>query len=218
MVAGLMNVDAELSSRVAEGLGMELPEPLPRALADPPEPEVMQSTALSLRARPGDGSVRTRKIALLVADGVDAAEMQALHDALLERGAVPIFVADRLGRIETKSAKSLQADGTMKTHPAVLFDALVLPSGDGAISALLESDAAIEYVREQYRHCKPILALRGASALLDAARIPPRLPDGSGDPGLLVVTGQDRETVIEAFEHAIGRHRHFERQLAANPD
>ena len=43
MVAGLMNVDRELASKVAAGLGIDLPEPLPRVLARPAKPEITKS-------------------------------------------------------------------------------------------------------------------------------------------------------------------------------
>ena len=71
MVASLVNASAELAQRVADGLGMALPAALPKALAAPVAPEVRKSPALSLMARPGDGSVRTRKVAILVAYGID---------------------------------------------------------------------------------------------------------------------------------------------------
>ncbi len=218
MVAGLMNVDTGLASRVAQGLGIDLPDPLPRVLNKLPKPEVDQSPALSLRARPGDGSIRTRKIALLVADGVDADAVQAMHDAMLEHGAVPVYVAGRLGPVEPAAGSTLQADATMELQPPVLFDALVLPAGQAAVAALLEDEMAIDFVKNIYRHCKPILALDGASALLEAAHVPPMLPDGSGDPGVLVVSGQDHATVVDAFVQAVGRHRHFEREAAIKPD
>jgi hypothetical protein len=47
----------------------------------PPVPEIKESPALSLFARPGDGSISTRKIAILVADGVTG-DLKALHDGL----------------------------------------------------------------------------------------------------------------------------------------
>ena len=43
MVAGLRNVDEQLASRVAQGLGIKLPDPLPRVLAKPAKPEVTRS-------------------------------------------------------------------------------------------------------------------------------------------------------------------------------
>ena len=90
---------------------------------------------------------------------------------------------------------------------------MVLPGGPAAADPLRNSGQAMEFLRTQYRHCKAILALEGSSSLLEAAGIPPMLPDGNGDPGVLVVGGQDETTVAEAFIRAIARHRHFERQI-----
>ena len=55
--------------QVAEGLGIEVPKAQPAARPRNMKPEVKTSPALSLFARPGDGSIRTRNIALLVAHG-----------------------------------------------------------------------------------------------------------------------------------------------------
>src|SRR5690606_34153595 len=82
-VAMLRNVSDDLARRVAEGLGMAtLPSPLPLALENPPEPEIMQSPPLSLMARPGEGGIATRTIAILVADGVDTAAVEAFIDGI----------------------------------------------------------------------------------------------------------------------------------------
>ena len=213
MVAGLMNVDRDLASRVAQGLGIDLPDPLPRALAKPARAEVTSSGALSLRSRPGDGSIRTRKVALLVADGVDSTELQSIYDALTAQGAVATYVGHRLGALQSASSDAIEVEITMETAPSVVFDALVLPSGKTAIETLSNSGQAMEFLKLQYRHCKPILALEGASALLEGAGISPKLPDGSGDPGLLIVKGRVDATFADAFVKAIARHRHFERQM-----
>ena len=213
MVAGLLNVDRDLASRVAQGIGIDLPEPLPRVLAKPLTPEVTSSGALSLFSRPGDGSIRTRKVALIVADGVDSSELQPIYDALAGQGAVATYVGHRLGAVQSVSGGAIEVEITMETAPAVLFDALVLPSGKAAIEVLGRSGQAMEFIKLQYRHCKPILALKGAGALLEGAGISPTLPDGSADPGLVVLEEQGDGEVAEAFVQAIARHRHFERQM-----
>jgi len=65
MVAGLRNASEDLAICVAQGLDIDpLPEPLPKALQEPARPEIALSPAPSLTARSGDGSVRTRNIAL----------------------------------------------------------------------------------------------------------------------------------------------------------
>ncbi len=70
VVATLRNVSEELAAGVAAGLGMPLPEALPRALQRPPRPEVATSPSLSLMARPGDGGIATRHVAILIDDCV----------------------------------------------------------------------------------------------------------------------------------------------------
>ena len=82
MVAGLRNVAAELAERVAAGLGFAVPEALPKVLSRTPRAEVQSSPSLSLLARPGDGSIATRRIAIIVADGVDGEPLRRLHAAL----------------------------------------------------------------------------------------------------------------------------------------
>src|SRR5687767_890611 len=92
MVAGLRNVAEELAQAVADGLGMALPQALPKAIERSTRPEVASSPALSLFARPGETGILTRRIAILVADGIEGTSVTALHQALNAQGAVPRFV------------------------------------------------------------------------------------------------------------------------------
>jgi hypothetical protein len=53
----------------------------------------------------------TRRIAVLVADGVPGADLKALHEGLAAQGAVPRFVSARLGTVESPMelrSKSMQ--------------------------------------------------------------------------------------------------------------
>src|SRR6202034_1877952 len=63
MVSSLRNVSDKLASAVAEGLGIELPEAMPRAIKRVPKAEVPVSKALSLLALPGEGGIATRTVA-----------------------------------------------------------------------------------------------------------------------------------------------------------
>ncbi|WP_343795012.1 catalase-related domain-containing protein, partial [Sphingomonas trueperi] len=54
MLSSLVNVSRELAAEVAVGLGMRVPEPMPRAIDEPEAPEVTVSRALSLMALPGE--------------------------------------------------------------------------------------------------------------------------------------------------------------------
>jgi catalase len=208
VVAMLVNVADELASQVADGLGMtSIPEPLPKAIEPAREPEVESSQALSLLARPGDGSIRTRRVAILVADGVDDATRD-LQAGLLEQGAVPRMIGPSLGAVPTAAGAHIEVEATFENSPSVLFDAVAIPDG-GAADALAAIGPALEFVKDQYRHCKPILAIGSGSGLLSKAGVPLRLPSGKSDPGLLVVEGG--ADALEPFVRAIAKHRHFER-------
>ena len=215
MVASLRNVSEDLARQVAAGLGISLmPPAMPRALAKPSTPEVTRSPALSLMARPGDGSIAGRKIALLIAPGVVANSLKQLHAALLAQGAVPRWVAPRLGLIATAEGGDLQADASLENEPGFLFDALVLPDGTEAVKVLARDAHTMEFIRDQYRHCKSMLVFGASEALLVQAGVPLQLPDGQADPGLVMAAaaeGPEVDAAISAFIKAIARHRHPER-------
>ncbi|MBA2305509.1 MAG: catalase, partial [Acidobacteria bacterium] len=212
MVSGLMNVAPELAEAVATGLGMrELPTPMPKALARDITPEVRASPSLSLFARPGDGSIRTRRVAILVADGCDGAPLAALVNRLTAEGAVPRFVSTRLGSVTTANGDAIEVDVSMEAAPSVLYDAVVLPAGKDAVRALRNDGRTLEFVKDQYRHCKPLLAIGEGADLLQACGVPLTLPNGDPDPGL-VVTPADGRGYVDAFVQAIAKHRHFERE------
>jgi len=211
MVSGLMNVDQGLAEQVAKGLGMRtLPPPMPKVLKTDVTPEVETSEALSLMARPGDGSIAARRVALLVADGADAASLATIAAALVAAGAVPRLVGATLGEVALAGG-ARQADTTVAAMPSVLWDAVVIPDGADAIDRLGVDGRVLEFVKDQYRHCKPMLALGAGADLLKKAGVPLTLKSGEADPGLLLARAGD-DAVAGAFIAALARHRHFERE------
>ena len=213
MVSSLLNVSKELAMALAKDLGIELPEPMPRAIKAPPKPEIASSPALSLKALPGDGGIATRKIAILLADGIESGPITDLIEALTGADAVTRLLGTRLGSVRTEDGEPLEIDATLENSPAVLFDALVLPGGSEAVDALCLDGHALEFVKDQYRHCKTILALGDSAEILSKAGIPLTLPSGDADPGLLIEGQEGVDASTESFIAAIGRHRHVERDL-----
>jgi catalase len=213
VVAMLLNVDQTLAKTLADQLGIPLPEPLPRALKRAAPPEVEVSRALSLFALPGDGRIQTRRIAILVADGVDGEAARALHGGLSAQGAVPRFVAARLGTVAAEDGGTLEVEVTLETMPSVLFDAVVVPGGKDAVKKLGNIGHAAEFLKDQYRHAKPILAVGAGAALVENAGIPAVLPSGQPDPGVLIVAQGGAAKALPLFVKAIARHRHHEREM-----
>ncbi|WP_041376637.1 catalase [Polaromonas naphthalenivorans] len=212
-VSMLRNASEALAKKVAEGLGMDtLPDAMPLALAQPAKPEVTVSPPLSLMARPGDGSIKARKIALLVAPGVMGESMAQVQAALLAEGAVPRLVAPHIGSVATAEGKTLDADASLENEPGFLFDALVLPDGQAAVDALAKDGHTMEFIKDQYRHGKTILALGAASALLEKAGVPATLPDGKPDVGLIIAPSGSAADAVATFIKGIALHRHPERE------
>jgi catalase len=101
----------------------------------------------------------------------------------------------------------------MENEPGFLFDAVVLPEGDEAVSALAANGLTAEFVQNVYRHCKPLVAFGASTSLLDSLGISPQLPDGRADEGVVFSTNyRNTEDTVKAFLSALMRHRHFERE------
>ena len=215
-VSMLRNASEALAKRVAADLGMPiLPDAMPRALESPAAPEITESPALSLLFRPGEQGIRARKVAMLLADGVSGDSLMAAHAALGAAGAVPKLIAPRIGLVKTAEGNSLMADASLETEPGFLFDALVLPDGQEAVAALSRNAKTMEFIRDQYRHCKSILVMGASTALMSKAGIPDTLPSGQADSGIVFSSsdqGVSPASAVKAFIQAIAKHRHFERE------
>ena len=213
MVASHVNVSAELAAVVADGLGIDVPPALPRVLQKPAQPEVSHSPALSLTALPGAAGIRSRKIALLVANGVAGAPISALQAALRAAGAVPVLVAPKLGAVQTVDGVALAADATLENCASVLFDAVVLPAGAAGVALLAKQPQTLPFVTEQYRHGKTLLALGESDCLLAQAGVSATLPSGAADAGVLLASADDLPGSSDAFMHAVSLHRHPAREV-----
>jgi catalase len=233
VVAVLRNVDEPLAQTVADGLGMVLPAAQPRALATPAASPVEASPALSLLARPGDGRLDGRRVALLAADGIESGALRTVREALLQRHVVARVVAPRLGLLRTIEGEPLAVEATVEAMPSVLWDAVVVAGGPEALPALLADGQVLEFLRDQWRHAKPMLVLGRDATLLRAAGIPvaPEAPGlvFAGEPPAedddmpdeadvaAPAQGPGVEALVQRFVEALTQHRHFARELDPPP-
>ena len=215
MLSSLVNVSPELAATIAAGLGMAVPPAMPRVLAKTATPEVTLSAALSLTGLPGDGGIRTRSVAILVADGVDGDSIAAASGALRAAGATVHLIAPRLGTVTPTHGDPFEATGTLENPAPVLFDGLVLPDGAAGVKALGRHVEVMDFIANQYRHGKTILALGGSKALLDRAGVAATLANGDPDPGILMDSAAKAERAVAGYITALARHRHPEREAGA---
>lgn len=126
---------------------------------------------------------------------------------------MPRFVGARLGRVKVSVGDPIDVEISLEAAPSVLFDAVVIPDGAVAIAMLAKRGHALEFLKDQYRHCKPILALGAGRELLAKAGVPEELSSGGADPGVLRFPGDSAELALPKFVEAIAKHRHFAREI-----
>lgn len=101
--------------------------------------------------------------------------------------------------------------------PSVTFDAVAIPGGRKAVKLLAGVGNTAEFLKDQYRHAKAILALGAGAGLVEQAGTPPNLPSGKPDPDMLVGRHRGAKEALADFTKAIARHRHFERAMDPPP-
>lgn len=211
VVSMLLNVSEELARGVAEGLGMPLPERMPSARLVNTKPEVTRSEKLSLTAFPSRTGIRARQIAIVVGAQSDAEQVVSISERLIAEGAIVRLVAPHVGLQAGSGDYLLDADASFENHPGYLFDAVVVADGEAGLSQLARDDMALEFVADQYRHYKPILALGAGQGLLQKVT---GQESEAAIPGVIVAERYD-DNMMARFIENVTRHRHFDRKLTA---
>ncbi len=227
----LSHIDKSLAKRVADGLGFAVPAkvdgPLNQSIPADGDPkdfqprgykELKPSPALSM-ANTMKGSIATRKIALLMADGFDDVSFAALKKALTTGGATVKVVAPRQGAIRSTKGDGVTADFSLFNCASVLFDAVAVVGGRASVDALVSEGAAIHFVEEAFKHYKAVCAigegvdLLAASRLQAAEKVEFRAAKHSTEKHGLVFGPTSAATKVAAdFVRAIGEHRHWSRE------
>jgi catalase len=220
MVDNLAHVDLKLATRVAAPLGITAPDPKAAAgrlgfRAHRISNKVDEDPALSMLGRSGAG-VKTRKIAILVADGVEAASLKRLQQDLSDAGAVCKLVAPHLGSVSTATGRQLTVDLTFANTASVMFDAVLIPGGSQSAAALSAMGDAVHFVLEAYKHCKTICALNDGAQLLSTLGFElDKNQDVIAVPTAGVIMADARKVadgqVSQDFIAAIALHRHWDR-------
>jgi len=235
MLVQLAQVDTSLANRVGQGLGLEVPKkndgPLNRSLPADAKPAALQpvdgkapidkSPALSMQDTVKD-TMRTRRVAVLLADGFDSASVDPVRKALEAAGGVVKVVAPRLGNIAAADGSTRLADLSLLTGSSVLFDAVYVAGGRASTGLLSKDPRALEFIGEAYKHCKAIYAV-GEGVDLYAAAKPSYAPHGKPvegtklviEEGVVLTRGAATKAATAAFIEAIAEHRHWGREPLA---
>ena len=214
----LNQIEEDLASKVAKGLGMEIPTeidtPLNQAIGadadvekhQPPQKKVYldKSEALSQTHLSGN-SIVSRKIAALVSDGFDGEALMNMKNALEEKGAIIQLVATHGGTVTCDKGKNHQVDAALLTTESVLFDAIFVPGGEESVKDLLAEAKAKKFINESLMHCKAIAVSKEGEQLLDATYG----KDFKDDQAVFINQSADD------FAKAIANHRNWNREEKA---
>jgi catalase len=220
---GILNqISMGLADKVAAGLGILVPQkpeqPMNRSFGADTDPQTVQpvkvessikkSKALSME-NTVKNSIKTRKIAALIADGFDANEFKAMKEALEAEGAMLKTVAPRLGAVSDANGKAaLAADYSFLTAASVFFDAVYVPGGAASISALEGEPDAYHFVSEAFRHCKAIAATGEGIGFVGETFA------GKAEDDEALILEKDAGKAAKNFVKAIAQHRNWNREIA----
>nr|WP_298164826.1 catalase [uncultured Pseudomonas sp.] len=198
----LANIDMTLATRVALNIGVAPPmgptvRSRPRALLV--SPALSQANLLS-------GSIGARSVAVLIADGFDAQDVESIRTALRRERASAVLIGLTDAPVSAADGTVLLPEAALASMPSTLFDALFVPGGMAASHCLARNDDALAYLLEAYKHLKAIALCTTAARLARELTL-------EADEGLLC--GGTAEALASAFMAAISRHRIWSRATAA---
>ncbi|TXD97661.1 catalase [Psychrobacter frigidicola] len=166
MLGHLINIDESLANRVADALGMELPEaPTPQApIQDLPESKAVQTIGVTPKTLNG------RMVGILVAKGSKRSEIEKYESAAKVEGASVKIVAP--GReVVLDDGTRIQSDERIEGAPSVLFDAVVSIIMPEQAKKLAHDSSTLDWFTDAYVHCKAI-AYCGATDEFILSKLP----------------------------------------------
>lgn len=131
----------------------------------PPEPKRKGHGKTTIRISqmdfvPEKPLIKSRRIAILVADGFEMDVVEGLRAALKLGSASTFIIGPRRGKIAGATGTiSVTADHHFEGQRSTLFDALFIAPGAKSAEVLKKNGRVIHWIREAFGHCKAIGAL-----------------------------------------------------------
>ncbi|XXN64705.1 catalase HPII [Enterobacter ludwigii] len=207
VVDHLLQIDVTLAQAVATNLGLKLSDEQLKTAPPKDVNGLQKDDSLSLYAQPS-GDIKGRQVALLLSDGVKAADVLAILQALKAQGVHAKILAAHMGQVLADDGSVLPVDATFTGLPSLTFDAVIVP--DGNIDALLLSGDARYFLLEAYKHLK-VIGLSG-----DARRFKAQfnVQDNEAEEGL-VEDVKAEGTFMADFLSLMASHRVWSRSKKA---
>lgn len=231
MVERLCDISLELAQAVAEKVGAPTPTKAKRQNHGKKAKGLSQTdfTPEALGLAP---TIASRGVALIIADGFNLTEYEAVKAVLSAEGAFCFTIGPkRQPVIPAGGGKGVAPDHHFEGMRSTMFDSLYIPGGEH-VSTLMKQGRVIHWIREAFGHCKAIGATGEAVKLVQTAvgiegMIFSTNADvvdsygvvtagGLGKPGgvkegLKMLKGA--KNFLDAYAFNISQHRNFQREL-----
>lgn len=162
-----------------------------------------------------DAALNARRVAVLVGDGLDEVQLDAVRRVLEADGAQVDVVSNRPGPLQGLSGGQVAVDHHWLDMPSVMFDAVYIPGGDASVDTLRKDPDALTFVQEAYAHGKSLAATGEGVGLLN--EVTPAHSAEAAVPGVVTDAHADAlARVAEDFVAAIIKDRHWRRQESAD--
>ncbi len=226
MLGHLVKINDVLAAQVGRALGETMQSPaVPDGTADAADEMLalghamsptsasgglQQATGLSLLA--GQPSfAKGLKVAILAADGVDAAQVAAIQAALKAEGAMGEVVGTHLGMLGT-----VEAQKTFANTASALYDAVFVPGGKDSVALLTQMGDPRQFIAQAYKHGKPIAAAGEGVSLVTASQVGTLLgrdaAPAAAEQGVFLDQSGEMPGLTRHFLTALAHHRFFNRK------
>lgn len=206
------NVDGQLASQIATGLGVSAPASMGGSELTDFSPAVSQENTIMLAC--------TRKVAILAENGFNLSEFSELMKKLQQEGVSADVVSTNLGMINSADGQQLEANKNYLTAGSIMYDAVFIPGGRASVDCLIKQGDSLHFVNEAFKHCKAIGATNEAVDFLQVSQIAGvnlAGPDSKGEIvnhlGVVSIRNMSNmDDFSQNFINAIAQHRHWDRQ------
>ena len=230
MVTRLTDISLDLAVAVAEKVG----GPIPTKAGRPNHGQKAKGLSMfdftpeALGLAP---TIMTRMIAIIIADGFNYTEYEAVKGALSAAGALVFTIGTKRQPVKSSGGPSVAPDHHFEGMRSTMFDSIYIPGGEH-VSTLMKQGRVIHWIREAFGHCKAIGATGEAVKLVqfacgvdgmtfstnadvvDAYGVVTAGGVGTGSGvGEMLKMMKGGKNFLDAYAYNISQHRNFKREL-----
>ena len=222
MVGLLSFINKDLAKKVGDNLGIKPIKPqstINQSFPADANPNDYQSKEFEMTLKKSEklsmantikDNIKTRQIAFLIADGVNASSINNIAAKLKAGGAVVHLIAKSMAPVIAEDKTTFIPDHSLLSTSSVCFDAVYVASGKKSIDTLKTEPAAILFVNEAYKHCKTIAFGKQTESFIDLTNVKKTMEK---DPAVLHESGAG---FTKYFINSIAKHRVWEFEEARN--